>query len=186
MNWANYPRKPRGVPPEAAKYFEKRFGHCCSTAECRKRRTPPSVRFLGRRVYVAIFIIIIFSVASHELYQKLIITTAANSFSKWTLDRWVIWWDCVIPISRVWKKISGQLNSNVDNQFLPLFLIEQFLASNEGITDKAMLSLLEFLSPMAVPQDYPPSDYTISWSDKFAQKLQLHNIEVSSYIRPFG
>lgn len=181
LNWANYPRKPRGIPPEAVKYFELRFSHCCS--RCRKRRTPPSARFMGRRVYVSIFLIIIFCLNSREFYQKIISATTANSFSRRTLNRWLIWWDCTIPISPIWKKISGNLKPNIDNKFLPLFIIEQFFEAN-GKTDKAILLLLKFLSPMAVPQDYPPSNYTIQWNKYFAQKLQLQNIEVLSYIRP--
>ena len=51
LHSARYPRKPRGLPREAASDCDFRYSFCC--AQCRHRTTPFSVRFLGRRVYVA-------------------------------------------------------------------------------------------------------------------------------------
>ena len=45
LHCGDYPRKPRGGPE-----WDERYSFDCS--RCRKRRTPPSVRFLGRKVYV--------------------------------------------------------------------------------------------------------------------------------------
>ena len=52
LHSANYPRKPRGCPPAAHPDCNTRLSLCC--AGCRKRMTPDSVRFLGRRVWLAI------------------------------------------------------------------------------------------------------------------------------------
>ncbi len=54
LDRADYPRKPRGLPsdPLVDELFGTRFSLCCSREGCRRRLTPPSVRFLGRRVYV--------------------------------------------------------------------------------------------------------------------------------------
>jgi hypothetical protein len=46
-----FPRKPRGGPPDVAEACRFRLSFRCSV--CDKRHTPPSVRFLGRRVYLA-------------------------------------------------------------------------------------------------------------------------------------
>ena len=46
LDTANYLRKTRGMAEEN----ELRFSLCCRREGCRKRRLPPSVRFLGRRV----------------------------------------------------------------------------------------------------------------------------------------
>ena len=53
LHSARYPRKPRGVtaellPPD----YHRRLSFCCARDGCRRRTTPPSVRFLGRRVYL--------------------------------------------------------------------------------------------------------------------------------------
>jgi len=55
---ANYPRKPRGVKRQIlGPHYTQRFSFCCSV--CHKRTTPPSVRFLGRKVYLGAFITLI-------------------------------------------------------------------------------------------------------------------------------
>ena len=41
--------------PEAT----KRFSFCCDQEGCRRRHTPPSVRFLGRRVYGGLVAVLI-------------------------------------------------------------------------------------------------------------------------------
>ena len=56
LHKANFARKPRGCPIEARADFESRFSFCCSI--CRKRTTSVSVRFLGRRVYLALAVVL--------------------------------------------------------------------------------------------------------------------------------
>jgi hypothetical protein len=54
LHAARYRRKPRGGPRgELSAEYSWRESFCCAREECRKPTTPPSVRFLGRRVYVA-------------------------------------------------------------------------------------------------------------------------------------
>lgn len=45
LDHADYPRKPRGGPPDLSAAYDTRTSFCCAC--CRKRLTPPSVRFLG-------------------------------------------------------------------------------------------------------------------------------------------
>ncbi|MHB1829616.1 MAG: hypothetical protein ACYCV6_18355, partial [Steroidobacteraceae bacterium] len=42
---------PRGCPPSVLEEYSRRLSFTCG--RCEKRTTPASVRFLGRRVYVA-------------------------------------------------------------------------------------------------------------------------------------
>ena len=59
LHRGDYPRKPRGgLSPSAAEAFGRRFSLCCGREGCRRRATPPSVRFLGRRVYVGAVVIV--------------------------------------------------------------------------------------------------------------------------------
>ena len=53
LHSANYLRKPRGTPVRLPEQECLRFSFCCDRDGCRKRATPPSVRFLGRKVYLA-------------------------------------------------------------------------------------------------------------------------------------
>lgn len=56
LHRANYPRKPRACLNEVRSDFELRFSFCC--ADCRKRNTSTSVRFLGRRVYLGLAVVL--------------------------------------------------------------------------------------------------------------------------------
>lgn len=176
---SDYPRKPRGVPSSVEHLFQFRFSFCC--AICRRRNTPPSIRFLGRRVYVAIFIILILFPGAANLHEKLA-QLPPQSFAKITFHRWITWWSCIIPFSAVWKKLVGILPPNIENQFLPLFIMEQFIKKYSDI-EKAIQAMLEFISPISVPRDYPPSGPFILWNHKFTQNLFLQKIPHLSYFK---
>src|ERR1700733_11642042 len=53
LHSACYPRKPRGRPCRLGPEHDRRFSFCCAVDGCRSRATPPSLRFLGRKVYLA-------------------------------------------------------------------------------------------------------------------------------------
>ena len=59
LHRGDYERKPRGalIAP-AGEEFVRRFSLCCGREGCRKRATPPSLRFLGRRVYLGAVVIV--------------------------------------------------------------------------------------------------------------------------------
>ena len=58
LHSARYRRKPRGLPAGLdKKVYCWRFSFCCAVDGCRHRDTPPSLRFLGRRVYLEQFLI---------------------------------------------------------------------------------------------------------------------------------
>lgn len=57
LHVADYPRKPRGCPAEIREDYGKRLSFCCN--RCRKRRTSLSVRFLGRRVYLGLLVVLV-------------------------------------------------------------------------------------------------------------------------------
>jgi hypothetical protein len=57
LDRADYPRSPLGIPAQFRESYDERFSLCC--VECRKRTTPPSVRFFGRRWYPAPVLVLI-------------------------------------------------------------------------------------------------------------------------------
>ena len=63
LHSARYPRKPRGRPKTLAGRLgpehDRRFSFCCAVDGCRGRETPASLRFLGRRVYLAAIVVLI-------------------------------------------------------------------------------------------------------------------------------
>jgi hypothetical protein len=58
LDVADYPRKPRGGPFALADEHGRRLSLCCRRDGCRQRVTPPSVRFLGRRVYFSAVVLL--------------------------------------------------------------------------------------------------------------------------------
>jgi hypothetical protein len=61
LHRADYPRKPRGGPldPDIEQsLLSTRISFCCGRPGCRRRSTPPSVRFLGPKVYLGAAILL--------------------------------------------------------------------------------------------------------------------------------
>ena len=56
LHRADYPRKPRGCPVDVRDDHSSRLSFCC--AVCRRRATSMSVRFLARRVYFALAVVL--------------------------------------------------------------------------------------------------------------------------------
>jgi hypothetical protein len=80
LDTSNYQRKIRGMGEEA----ELRFSLCCRKEGCRRRLTPPSLRFLGRRVHAAFRIIL-----GLEFRELLVIQPR---IARQTLARWRNFW----------------------------------------------------------------------------------------------
>jgi len=56
LHQANYPRIGFGVTAQITPIYTCRFSYCY--ANCRRRATPPSVRFFGRRRYISTLFIL--------------------------------------------------------------------------------------------------------------------------------
>lgn len=102
LNVANYPRKPRGLGSSDPE-MSIRESFCC--ARCRRRVTPKSVRFLGRKVYSAVSLV---------AAEVLSLGNVSKSKVCWvigmksvTLLRWRKWWNVPVKRSQWWKGIKG-------------------------------------------------------------------------------
>jgi len=69
LHVACYPRKPRGIRCALDGTYETRLSFCCARDGCRRRCTPPSVRFLGRNVYLSAIVILVMAM-EHGLSTK--------------------------------------------------------------------------------------------------------------------
>ncbi|MFW2454522.1 MAG: hypothetical protein ACN4E4_00985, partial [Methyloversatilis discipulorum] len=56
LHRADYARKPRACPSELRAEFASRLSFCCN--RCRRRTTSMSVRFLGRRGYLGLAVVL--------------------------------------------------------------------------------------------------------------------------------
>lgn len=103
----NYERKPRGGQlAEAGEAFRLRHSLCCGREGCRKRALPPSLRFLGRRVYLEA-VVLLASVRAMAL-ETLRQAREATGVPARTLRRWHTWWTAAFPLSAVWTELRAR------------------------------------------------------------------------------
>ena len=151
LHRADYRRKPRGLKfwPKDPKQT-KRFSLCCDQEGCRKRHTPPSVRFLGRRVYGGVVAVLLPAMV-HGLKPKRVaqIRKALDlTVDRRTLKRWRQWWLGTFVQSAFWKEARARFMPPLDPKVLPLSLCLNFAV--EERRDR-LLGLLQFLSPITTP-----------------------------------
>ena len=135
LDRSDYPRKPRGVPDGYDHLFSRRFSFCCAEPECRKRRTPPSVRFFGRRVYVS----------------AVVVACSANWASpeqarvpRRTVRRWRHYFRHEFVASVFWRATRAHLIPPVVEDQLPGSLVARFTGEPAEVLRRA----LELLAPV--------------------------------------
>ncbi len=134
----NYPRKPRG----GASHWDKRLSFTC--AKKRHRVTPRSVRFLGRRVYVATVVVLV-SAMRHGLAPKRVQALRETlGIDRRTLERWREWWLENFVHGNFWKAARARFMPPLCERTLPLSLCEAF----EIGSGERLLELLKFLSAL--------------------------------------
>jgi hypothetical protein len=147
LHCADYERKPKGCAAAIESDYAVRFSFCCDI--CRKRTTPPSVRFLGRRVYVSV-VVVLASIA------RLGMNSAQAAKLERILDvpvrtvgRWKNWWQTNFGKTRFWQSVSSRFVPPISTDQLPANLLERFQANNKA--DQLRL-LLRFLAPLSASQ----------------------------------
>ena len=92
LHSASYARKPRGGPAGLGQEYAERFSFCCAVDGCRKRTTPPSLRFLGRKVYLATVVTLISAMLLGTTPSRLARLSVVPGIDRRTLARWRAWW----------------------------------------------------------------------------------------------
>jgi hypothetical protein len=145
LHQANYPRSPMGIPLEFREAYDQRLSFCCGT--CRKRITPPSVKFFGRRWYPApVFMLIcLLSLGINERRLSQIKRHFGLTVSESTWKRWRRWWRESFVTTDFWRKEKGLVVSMLEETIsFPRALLKLFL----GKFDEKLRLLLRFLSPL--------------------------------------
>src|SRR5262245_19190690 len=127
LHRANYPRKPRGTPAQLPEPERIRHSFCCDRDGCRQRVTPPSVRFLGRKVYLAAVILLISALRQGPSPRRLRQLSARFGADERTIARWQVFWRCLVPRSFVWKRACARPAPLVKIVSLPNSLVDAFL-----------------------------------------------------------
>ena len=144
LDRADYARKPRGMPAEVGAEHAVRRSLCCAAEGCRRRNTPPSVRFLGRRVYVGVAIIGITALRAGARRDEARALRAWLGVSGRTLARWRRWWRDVFAGSAFWRTARGQLRTPVPAHALRGELLRRFA----GDLQARLIAGLRFLAPI--------------------------------------
>ena len=151
LHRSDYKRKPRGMKfwprdPEDT----KRFSFCCDQEGCRRRHTPPSVRFLGRRVYGGVVAVLIPALAHGLKPERMAQIRHALDLriDRRTLERWRQWWLGIFVGSSFWKEARARFLPPLCQKSLPLSLCLSFEV--EERRDR-LLDLLKFLAPITTP-----------------------------------
>ena len=122
LDRADYPRKPRGDLDHAADTMEIRFSLCCAREGCRRRLTPPSLRFLGRKVYYGAWVL----VASAAWLCGAVLGRLIAGVPRRTVRRWQDWWCDGFTTTELWRAQRALFMPPVDELRLPLSLLERF------------------------------------------------------------
>ena len=147
LHRADYRRKPRGAAqlPQECCY---RLSFCCNRDGCRRRVTPPSVRFLGRKVYLGAVVILVAAMRQGPSPRRVRELSELFGASRRTIERWQVFWQEHFPQTPFWKLAGGRLVGAVEMLALPYSLVKAFVASDSD--HEGWKRLLCFLSPMSI------------------------------------
>ena len=129
LDIADYPRKPRGGPFELRDEHCRRLSLCCRREGCRHRVTPESVRFLGRRVYVSVVVLLVGVLRQGPTPWRVDALRRAVGADRRTLERWRRWWVEQIGRSRVFEIGRADFMPPPAAEQLPLSLVDSFLGT---------------------------------------------------------
>lgn len=138
LHAAHYARKPRGMPAAAPAVLSRRHSFCCSREGCRRRTTPPSARFLGRRVWIAPWVLWV------GLWSELTSSAAAelrrrSGFARRTWTRWTCYWRWDFPTTFTGRELQARFVSRPQLRQIWKLLPSRGLARSKWI---ALLRLI--------------------------------------------
>jgi hypothetical protein len=129
LHRANYPRQPRGDADQIPQPQRIRLSFCCDRDGCRKRVTPPSVRFLGPKVYLAAVVILISAMRQGPTPRQVRDLFKLCGADRRTIARWQVFWRDHFPRTPFWKVARARLEPVVKIVSLPFSLVDAFLQS---------------------------------------------------------
>ena len=114
--------------------------------------TPPSVRFLGPKVYLGAVVILISAMRQGPSPRRVRALSARFGADRRTIARWLVFWREFVPHIPFGKIARGCL-STLAEIILPRSLLDHFLAGNDPCQGWELL--LCFLSPITISGALP-------------------------------
>ena len=116
LDSGHYTRKVRGLVDGQGPEAGLRWSWCCSREGCRKRVTPPSVRFWGRLVYAGAVVVALAgeapkSASGNRLWR--LIGCARQTWARWRSRFAGLWETATGRMIAGWLTLSGQQRGDV-------------------------------------------------------------------------
>lgn len=119
---------------------------------CRTRHTPASTRFLGRRVYLGIIVVLATAMQQGPAPWRMRRLREELGVRRQTLERWRTWWREAFVESGFWKAAKAAFSPPVAETGAPRSLLERF----GGDEVERLAALVRFLAPLSTPAEYVP------------------------------
>jgi hypothetical protein len=145
LHRADYLRKPRG-PRNLPEDCRLRLSFCCARDGCRKRKTPPSVRFLGRKVYLGAVVVLVAAMRQGPTPRRVRELTEHFDASRHAIARWRVFWDEHFPLTKFWHNARALLVPVAEVTAFPRDLLTVFVRADDD--RDGWLKLLRFLAPI--------------------------------------
>jgi hypothetical protein len=141
LHVADFPRKPRGCPAAVVEEYSWRFSFTCG--RCEQRATSPSVRFMSRRVYVAVVLMLSSpprGLSIQHLCDRL-------SVPMRTVRRWRRWWTEDFLRTPFWQVARNRFMPLLSEAQLPQSLLDRFAAPRPR---DRLVQALRFLCALSI------------------------------------
>lgn len=142
LHAAPYPRKPRGIRSALDESHQSRLSFCCSQDGCRRRHTPASVRFRGRKLSLGVIVVLI-TALNHGLTEprrRQLIEELAGPLQtlwRWRREQFVA--------TRCWRALAGQFIPPIHADTLPDGVLERLSGSR---LSERLVQLLVVICPV--------------------------------------
>jgi hypothetical protein len=192
---APYWRKPRGRPCRLGREHDLRFSFCCAADGCRSRATPPSLRFLGPKVYIAAIVVLIAILRHGATARRMRELDQVIGVDRRTVERWRRWWRDSFTTTSFWQIARALFMPPVDQNRLPAALIERFAPTAAPSLDVRITFTCRLASSIANsympseiggPPRYPRYSMTTLWPSTYPASFKPWRKDAPQRFGPFG
>ncbi len=113
----------------------------------RQGDTPPSVRFMGRRVYAGLVVVLVSAMVHGLTAERVNRLRKVLGIDRHTLARWRQWWSGLFLKSSFWREARARFMPPLCHKIMPLSLCVNFEVERRD----RLLDLLKFLAPITTP-----------------------------------
>ena len=148
LHQGHYMRKPRGGPAELGRRTSLRLSYCCSVEGCRRRRMPPSLRFLDRKVFFSVVVLLVPVLREGPTAARLERLQERFQVSARTVRRWQRWWREDFATSPGMLRFQGLCAEAIERVALPGSLLD--VVRQESIRERVLTVLRLLLAAPSV------------------------------------